>query len=177
MLAEGSIEAKILELVSHSIENMGYEVVRVRMQGSGASSALQIMIDRLDGKTITVDDCEKVSKHVSAVLDVADPIADAYNLEISSPGVDRPLTRKKDFIKFAGLEVKLESRDKIDGQAKFRGKLIGVEDETVLLDLNIIDMTDPGTAKQVKIEFNNIKNAKLVLTDELMAAFSKMGDG
>lgn len=176
VLAEDSIEIKILELLAPSVLNMGYEIVRVKLQGSGDARSLQIMMERLDEKMIVVEDCEKVSKHISALLDVEDPIQDAYNLEVSSPGVDRPLTRLKDFTRFAGFEVKLESKSKIDGQGKFRGKLVGLEGEDVILDLNIIDMANPGVPKQVRIAFNNIRNAKLVLTDELMAAFAKAGN-
>ena len=171
MLAEDTIEIKILELIAPSALSMGYEIVRIRMQGSGEAKSLQVMIERADGKMIAVEDCEKVSKHVSALLDVEDPITDAYNLEVSSPGVDRPLTRLKDFSKFAGFEVKLESKGKIDGQAKFRGKLVGLEAEDVVMDLNIIDLANPGVPKRVKIGFNNIRNAKLILTDELMSAY------
>lgn len=172
MLAEDTIEVKILQLLAPSIENMGYEVVRVRMQGSGSAKALQVMIDRTDGKMIGVEDCEKVSKHISALLDVEDPIDTSYNLEVSSPGVDRPLTRLKDFIRYAGFEIKLEANSKIDGQAKFRGNLVGLENENIVMDLNIIDITNPGMPKRVKIPFSNLRNAKLVLTDELMAAFA-----
>jgi len=173
MLAEDTIEMKIVELLSSSVLAMGYEIVRVKMQGSGGAKSLQIMIDRADGKLIAVEDCEKVSAHVSALLDVEDPIADAYNLEVSSPGVDRPLTRRKDFTRYAGFEMKLESKGQIEGQAKFRGKLVGLDGEDVVMDLNIVDMANPEKPKRVKIDFNNIRNAKLVLTDDLMDAFAK----
>ena len=173
MLAEDSIEVKILNIINSSVESMGYEIVRVRLQGSGEGKVLQVMIDRADGKMIGVEDCEKVSRHISALLDVEDPIEDAYNLEVSSPGVDRPLTRLKDFAQFAGFEIKLEAKKKIEGQGKFRGKLAGVDGEDVLLDLNVVDLASPDKPKQVKIAFDNIKNAKLLLTDELMDHFSK----
>lgn len=166
--AEDSIEENILGLIEASVEAIGYEIVRVRLRGTKASKSLQIMIDRKDGEMITVDDCEKVSQHVSALLDVEDPIAEAYNLEISSPGIDRPLTRIKDFINFAGCEVKLEASAKIDGQARFRGKLIGMEDNDVVLEINVVDFIDPLSSKRVKINFDSVKNAKLVMTDELM---------
>jgi len=173
MLAEDTIEMKVADLLVASVLSLGYEIVRVKMQGSGAAKSLQIMIDRADGGLIAVEDCEKVSAHVSALLDVEDPIADAYNLEVSSPGVDRPLTRLKDFTKYSGFEIKLESKGKIEGQAKFRGKLVGLDGEDVVMDLNIIDIANPEKPKRVKIGFNNIRNAKLILTDELMDAFAK----
>jgi ribosome maturation factor RimP len=173
MLAEDSIEIKVLGILSPSVESMGYEIVRIRMQGSGEAKALQIMIERADGKMINVEDCEKVSKQASALLDIEDPIDEAYSLEISSPGLDRPLTRPKDFVNYAGLEIKLESKAKIDGQAKFRGKLVGMEGSDVMLDLNVIDLASPEKSKRVKIGFDNVKNAKLVLTNELMAEYQK----
>ncbi len=173
MIADDSVEIKVLSIISPSIESMGYEIVRVRMQGSGDARALQIMVDRKDGKMIVIEDCEKVSKHVSAVLDVEDPIPEAYNLEVSSPGVDRPLTRLKDFEKFAGFEVKIDTKNKIAGQAKFRGNLIGVEGDEVLLGLNIVDLANPEKPKQVRLAFDDIRNAKLVLTNELMKYFEK----
>jgi ribosome maturation factor RimP len=173
MLAEDALEVKVVGIISGSLLAMGYEVVRVKMQGAGSAKALQIMIERVDGKLIAVEDCEKVSQHVSALLDVEDPISEAYNLEVSSPGVDRPLTRLKDFAKYAGFDIKLESKGKIDGQAKFRGKLIGLDGDVVLMDLNVVDLANPGVPKRVRVDFNNIRNAKLVLTDALMDAFTQ----
>ncbi len=162
MLAEDTIELKIAEVINSSIENMGYELVRVKMQGSGGAKALQIMIDRIDGKAINVDDCERVSRQISVVLDVEDPIADPYDLQVSSPGLDRPLTREKDFVKYAGSDIKLESRTKINGQAKFRGKLVGVENGNIVVDLNIADLVNSNVSKKLEIAFDNIKNAKIV---------------
>lgn len=173
MLAEDTIEIKVLDMLSPSIQSMGYEIVRIKLNGSGAARALQVMIDRADEKAITVDDCEKVSKHVSALLDVDDPIQEGYNLEVSSPGIDRPLTRLKDFIRFSGFDAKIDSRIKIEGQGKFRGKLVGCEGEEILLDLNVVDMANPSVPKRVKINFNNVRSAKLVLTDELMDFYAK----
>jgi len=139
---------------------MGYEVVRVQISG-GQRSILQIMAERADGAPMTVEDCADISRSVSALLDVEDPIREAYTLEVSSPGIDRPLTRLKDFERFAGFEARLESRMAIDGRKRFKGMLKGVEDGLVCVD------TEQGPAR---LEFDNILRAKLVLTDELIRA-------
>jgi ribosome maturation factor RimP len=119
---------------------------------------LQIMADKPQGG-IEVDDCADISNAVSAVLDVEDPISDAYNLEVSSPGIDRPLTRLKDFEMFEGYEAKLETHDMIDGRRRFKGELAGVEGTEVLINV------EEGT---IGLEFDWLSDAKLVLTDDLI---------
>lgn len=157
MDATGRIE----KIITPSVEAMGYELVRVQISG-GLRSVLQIMAERADGAAMTVEDCADISRSVSALLDVEDPIRDAYTLEVSSPGIDRPLTRLKDFERFAGFEAKLDTRlASADGRKRFRGTLKGVEDGLVCID------TEQGAAR---LEFDNILRAKLVLTDELIRA-------
>jgi len=146
---------------------MGYEVVRVQISG-GQRAILQIMAERADGAPMTVEDCADISRSVSALLDVEDPIREAYTLEVSSPGIDRPLTRLKDFERFAGFEARLESRMAIDGRKRFKGMLKGVEDGLVCID------TEQGPAR---LEFDNILRAKLVLTDELIRASQEQQEG
>ena len=146
---------------------MGYEVVRVQISG-GQRAILQIMAERADGAPMTVEDCADISRSVSALLDVEDPIREAYTLEVSSPGIDRPLTRLKDFERFAGFEARLESRMAIDGRKRFKGMLKGVEDGLVCID------TEQGAAR---LEFDNILRAKLVLTDELIRASQEQQEG
>lgn len=119
------------------------------------------MAERADGAPMTVDDCADISHAVSALMDVEDPIAGPYTLEVSSPGIDRPLTRLKDFERFAGFEAKLESRLAVDGRKRFKGLLRGVEAGEILLD------TEQGPAR---VPFDNVLRAKLVLTDELIRA-------
>ncbi|MCW2245148.1 ribosome maturation factor RimP [Azospirillum fermentarium] len=119
------------------------------------------MAERADGAAMTVDDCADISHAVSALLDVEDPISGPYTLEVSSPGIDRPLTRLKDFERFAGFEAKLESRIAVDGRKRFKGLLRGVEEGEILLD------TEQGPAR---VPFDNVLRAKLVLTDELIRA-------
>lgn len=143
---------------------MGYELVRVLLQGR-QDLTLQIMAERSDRQPMTVDDCADISRAVSAILDVEDPISGAYTLEVSSPGIDRPLTRPQDFERFAGFDAKVETLQPVEGRKRFRGKVLGL-DEQGQLRLVI------ETGEQA-IPLAMIKTAKLVLTDELIAAAMK----
>ncbi len=125
---------RIAETIEPALAAMGYEIVRVQLGGGRRSPTLQIMCDRLDGQGLTLDDCAEISRLASAVLDVEDPIAGEYTLEVSSPGLDRPLTRPKDFDRFAGCEARIELSLPVDGRKRFRGVLRGLEGETVLLE-------------------------------------------
>lgn len=157
LIAKTALDRRMAEIVAPVIEDMGFELVRLRMQG-GETSTLQIMAERPEGG-IEVDDCASISNAVSAVLDVEDPIIDAYNLEVSSPGIDRPLTRLKDFDSFEGFEAKLETAEMIDGQKRFRGTLAGTEGDEVLLNI------EQGT---IGLKFEWLSEAKLIMTDELI---------
>ena len=150
---------RIEDMITAPLENLGYEVVRVQISGSQRQT-LQVMAERLDGKPIVVEDCAMISRTLSALFDVEDPISGAYTLEVSSPGLDRPLTRPKDFARFAGLEARIELRRLIDGRRRFRGKLAGLDNDTVRIDVD-------GTV--VELPFAEIDRAKLILTDELLA--------
>ena len=158
LIAKAPMDQRLAEIVMPVIEGLGYELVRLRYMG-GKTPTLQIMADKPDGG-IEVDDCAIISKDVSAVLDVEDPIVDEYNLEVSSPGIDRPLTRLKDFEAWQGYEVKLETTELIDGRKRFKGMLRGVEDGEILVDI------PEGT---IGLQFDWLADAKLVLTDELLA--------
>ena len=125
---------RIAAAIEPGLAAMGYEIVRMQLGGSGRSPTLQIMCDRLDGKPLTLDDCTGISRLASAVLDVEDPIAGEYTLEVSSPGLDRPLTRPKDFDRFAGSEARLELSLPVDGQKRFKGVLRGLENDAVILE-------------------------------------------
>jgi len=144
-----------------AIEDLGFELVRVRLM-SGKSTTLQVMADRPDGG-IEVDDCAEISNAVSAVLDVEDPILDAYTLEVSSPGIDRPLTRLKDFETYEGYEAKLETAELIDGRRRFKGMLAGVEGDEVLINID-----EDGAPVTIGLTFDWLSDAKLVLTDDLI---------
>ncbi|WP_147109737.1 ribosome maturation factor RimP [Tateyamaria sp. syn59] len=157
LIAKAAIDRRLAEIITPVIEDLGYELVRVRLM-SGKETTLQIMADKPDGG-IEVDDCAAISTAVSATLDVEDPILDAYTLEVSSPGIDRPLTRLKDFDMFEGYEAKLETDELIDGRRRFKGVLAGIEDDEVLI--NVAEGT-------IGLKFEWLSDAKLVLTDELI---------
>ncbi|MEO0764640.1 MAG: ribosome maturation factor RimP [Pseudomonadota bacterium] len=157
LIAKAAIDRRLAEIITPVIEDLGYELVRVRLM-SGKESTLQIMADKPEGG-IEVDDCAAISTAVSATLDVEDPILDAYTLEVSSPGIDRPLTRLKDFDMFEGYDAKLETDELIDGRRRFKGILAGVEDDEVLI--NVAEGT-------IGLKFEWLSDAKLVLTDELI---------
>ncbi|MCA0136061.1 ribosome maturation factor RimP [Pseudosulfitobacter pseudonitzschiae] len=157
LIAKAAIDRRMAEIITPVIEDLGFELVRVRLM-SGKESILQIMAERPDGG-IEVDDLAEISTAVSATLDVEDPILDAYTLEVSSPGIDRPLTRLKDFATFEGYEAKLETDELIDGRRRFKGELAGVEDDEVLINI------DEGT---IGLKFEWLSDAKLVLTDDLI---------
>ncbi|WP_225770391.1 ribosome maturation factor RimP [Inquilinus sp. Marseille-Q2685] len=155
---------QVRAIVAPSLEAMGYEVVRVLMTGGEHRPQLQIMAERIDRRGMTVDDCAEISRAVSAILDVEDPIPTAYTLEVSSPGIDRPLTRPADYERFLGHEARLETRVPVDGRKRFRGVLAGIEGETVLLRSEEIG------EEPVRLPFAEIQRAKLILTDALIEA-------
>ncbi|MDW3223733.1 MAG: ribosome maturation factor RimP [Paracoccaceae bacterium] len=157
LIAKAAIDRRMAEIITPVIEDLGFELVRVRLM-SGKSTILQIMADKPEGG-IEVDDCAVISQAVSAILDVEDPILDEYTLEVSSPGIDRPLTRLKDFEMFEGYEAKIETGELIDGRRRFKGALAGIENNEVLINL------DEGT---IGLKFDWLSDAKLVLTDDLI---------
>lgn len=161
LIAKTAIDRKLAEIISPVIEGMGFELVRLRLQG-GNTHTLQIMAERPTGG-IEVDECADISNAVSAVLDVEDPLSDAYVLEVGSPGIDRPLTRLKDFETFEGYDAKIETAELIDGRKRFKGVLAGVEGEEVLINLE-----SQGETVTVGLQFDWLADAKLVMTDELI---------
>jgi ribosome maturation factor RimP len=158
--------AEVERLIAPSLAEMGYDIVRVQLSGERRAK-LQLMVERQDGGGMTVDDCAIVSRAVEAILDVADPIAGAYVLETSSPGIDRPLTRRGDFERFAGFDARIEMRMPVDGRRRFSGRLLGLEGDLVRL------ATEGG---EIALPIADMAKAKLVLTDELLAA-SQAGRG
>ena len=161
LIAKTQIDRRLAEIITPVIEGMGFELVRIRLQG-GKTPLLQIMAERPDGG-IEVDDCAEISTAVSAVLDVEDPVEEAYTLEVSSPGIDRPLTRLKDFDTWQGYEAKLETTELIDGRRRFKGPLAGTEDGEVLIEIE-----DQGAPVTIGLQFDWLSDAKLVLTDDLI---------
>ncbi len=162
LIAKTAIDRRMAEIVNPVLEGMGFELVRVRLMSSTKSKTLQIMAERPEGG-IEVDECAEISTAVSAILDVEDPIEDEYTLEVSSPGIDRPLTRLKDFETFEGYEAKIETTEMIDGRRRFKGEIAGVEGDEVLLTLD-----DNGEEVTIGLNFDWLSDAKLVLTDDLI---------
>ncbi len=169
MLEQG-LDARVAAIAEPVIEDLGFRLVRVRYSGLNGGT-LQIMAERPDG-TMTVEGCETVSRALSPVLDVEDPISGAYNLEVSSPGIDRPLVRRSDFEFWAGHTAKIELAVLFEGRKRFRGLLLGVEGETVIVRLPDASPDQPDT---VKLPIADISDARLVMTDELIEAALKAG--
>ena len=150
----------ITDMIKDPLEEMGLWVVRVRMMGGDEATILQIMIDRLDGSLVDVKNCENASHMISALMDVEDPITNAYDLEVSTPGIDRPLVRAQDWTKYVGHLTKAELRNSTaEGRRRFKGTIVSFENDIIVLELD---------NSQVEIEFNEIETASLVLTDELL---------
>ncbi|WP_300542771.1 ribosome maturation factor RimP [Maricaulis sp.] len=160
---------RIAALADPLAEELGLEVVRVRVM-SGKRQRLQIMIDRLDGTGVDVDDCARLSRALSDVFEVEDPISGEYDLEISSPGIDRPLTALSHFERWEGYEARIELDRLAEGRKRYKGILAGIEDGHVLLDMDREDET-------TLIPFDWIAEAKLVLTDALIEADLKARGG
>ena len=163
LIQDSGLAARVANIVEPVLEGLGLRLVRVRVSAA-AGCTVQIMAERADG-TMSIEDCELVSRTLSPVLDVADPIEKAYRLEISSPGIDRPLVRKSDFERYAGHEVRIEMITPIDGRKRFRGKLDGTEGEAAKLHR---DDAAEGEAADVVLPIEQMSEAKLVLTDDLV---------
>ncbi len=149
----------IERLITPTLDALGYELVRVQIAG-GIRKTLQVMAEPKTGRHMSLEDCAELSRAISAVLDVEDPIADAYSLEVSSPGIDRPLTRPKDFARFAGHEAKVETTEPVDNRKRFKGKLLGLAADAVRLEVD---------GAEIALPLALIHKAKLVLTDALIA--------
>lgn len=161
MRAKTGEDRKLLELLEPVAEGLGLEIVRIRLMGGTQRRRLQIMAERPSDHEINVEECAALSRAVSEVMDAADPISGEYMLEVSSPGIDRPLTRLEDFETFSGLEARLETDRLVEGRKRFKGRLAGIEDQDVLVDLDDEDET-------ALIPFAWLADAKLVLNDELL---------
>ncbi|MEO1469436.1 MAG: ribosome maturation factor RimP [Pseudomonadota bacterium] len=164
LVAKAPIDQRLATIVTPTVEGMGFSLVRLRLMG-GRRATLQIMAERPDG-TMEIEDCAQLSRALSAVLDVEDPVASAYTLEVSSPGIDRPLTRLADFDRWEGFEARLETEELIEGRKRFRGILAGTEEGEVLIEI------EEGT---IGLDFAWLADAKLVLTDELVAESLRRG--
>jgi len=157
---------RIEEIVAPTIVGMGFELVRVALSRGGT---LQIMIEPADGRPMDVEDCAKLSRALSAVLDVEDPISDAYTLEVSSPGIDRPLTREKDYARWAGHIARVETAEPVEGRRRFKGTLLGLEAGTVKLKLE--------DGREALVPLGIITRAKLEITDALLDEHRRAQEG
>ena len=151
---------RVQHLIEPSIEDLGFDIVRVRITGK-EKLLMQVMVEHKDGQGMTVEDCATVSRAISALLDVEDPVKGTYTLEVSSPGLDRPLTRLNDFNRFQGFDAKIETNRPLDGRRRFKGRLLGVDGESVRI---LVD------DQEMKLPHPEIHRAKLLLTDDLIAA-------
>lgn len=163
LIVETGLDRRVADIIEPTIEQIGYRLVRVRLS-SQHGMTLQIMCERNDG-TMTVEDCEAVSMAISPVLDVEDPIDKAYHLEVSSPGIDRPMVRKSDFSRWQGHLVKCETSILIDGRKRFRGKIVSADGDAFTVER---DQPAYGEAPTVTIPFSALAEAKLILTDDLI---------
>ena len=168
VVADTGLDARIAAIVEPVIEQMGYHLVRVRITGNNGTT-VQIMAERHDG-TMTVDDCEAISRAIAPALDVEDPIDRAYHLEVSSPGIDRPLVRRHDFALWAGHLMKLETREPVMGRRRYRGRVISVGEDGFVLEA---DTPSYGGEPRVAVPFAQVQDARLILTDELIEASLK----
>ena len=170
LIVEQGVAARVAAIVEPVLIASGYRLVRVKVSGLDGCT-VQIMAERPDG-TMKVEDCEIVSRALSPVLDVSDPIDRAYRLEVSSPGMDRPLVRRSDFERFAGHELKVEMAVAINGRRRFRGLLLGVEGETARIRRSD---ASPGEDSEAVLPIEDMSEAKLVLTDALIAESLRRG--
>jgi ribosome maturation factor RimP len=161
-IQETGLASDLAVLVEPVLDSLGFRLVRIEVSGREGKT-VQIMAERPDG-TITIDDCEAISRALSPLLDVQDIVSDAYRLEISSPGIDRPLVRPSDFVDWAGSEAKIEVKAPIDGRKRFRGRIEGFENGEALVE---VDLGEEGL-KVIGLAVELIASARLVLTDELI---------
>ncbi|MBA8877327.1 ribosome maturation factor RimP [Phyllobacterium myrsinacearum] len=163
IITETGIDARVAGIIEPVLESIGFRLVRVRLSGLNGLT-LQIMTERFDG-TMTVEDCELVSRTMSPVLDVEDPIDRHYHLEVSSPGIDRPLVRKSDFTTWSGHVVKVDTSAVLSGRKKFRGRIAAVTEDAVTIES---DQASYGDEPVIEVPFELISDARLILTDDLI---------
>jgi ribosome maturation factor RimP len=163
-----NIVEKVTATIEPSLSALGYALVQIKLAEGARHKTLTVMAERADGQGMSFDDCTLISQTAGALLEVDDPITGAYDLEVCSPGVDRPLTRRDDFSRFAGQEAKIETMIPIDGRRRFRGIIERMENETITLKM---------PEGEVKIEFRNIRNAKLMASEALAGKLKKKKNG
>ncbi len=170
LITENGVAARVTAIIEPVVEDLGFRIVRVKVTGTNGCT-VQIMAERPDG-TISVDECEAISRAISPVLDLEEPIAQAYYLEVSSPGIDRPLVRASDFERWTGYDAKIEMAVPLEGRKRFRGFIRGVEGEAVLVELPDVKEADE---RLVRLPLSDLGEARLVLTDELVRESLRRG--
>ncbi|MCJ2129019.1 ribosome maturation factor RimP [Methylobacterium sp. E-045] len=174
LITETGVAARVVQVIEASIEGLGYRVVRVRVSSANGCT-VQIMAERPDG-TMTVDDCETVSRAISPLLDLDDPVGKAYYLEISSPGIDRPLVRAVDFERWAGYEAKIELAIPLDGRKRFRGIIRTPNADGLTVPIDLPDVKE-GLPSRIDLPLRDLGDAYLVLTDDLVRESLRRGGG
>jgi ribosome maturation factor RimP len=169
LIAESGLAARVAHIVEPALTDLGYRLVRVRVSGLDGCT-VQIMAERPDG-TMPIEDCEATSRALSPLLDVTDPLDRSYRLEISSPGIDRPLVRRSDFERHIGREVKVEMANAVDGRRRFRGLLTGVDGQSARIHIEGV----PDEQREASLPIEQMLEAKLVLTDDLIAESLRRG--
>jgi ribosome maturation factor RimP len=154
--------AKLTALIAPEVEALGFDLVRVKLFGGAGDITLQVMAERPDTRQLTIDDCAELSRRISDVMDVEDPIESEYRLEVSSPGIDRPLTRMSDFTDWAGHEARIVLTAPVEGRKQLTGDLVGVEGDNITIAVN--------KHGEMTIGFDQVADAKLLFTDRLLAA-------
>ncbi|HEX4695283.1 ribosome maturation protein RimP [Sphingomonas sp.] len=160
--------ARLTELIEPEAAALGFDLVRVRMFGAGDDRTLQVMAERPDTRQLTIDDCAELSRRISDTFDEIDPIEDAYRLEVSSPGIDRPLTRLKDFTDWVGHEARIKLTAEIDGRKQLTGDLAGLDGDRIAIDVK--------GHERMTVGFDQVADAKLLITDRLLAATAPISD-
>ncbi|CAA2157570.1 Ribosome maturation factor RimP [Methylobacterium brachiatum] len=172
LVRESGVAARVVQVIEGPVQGLGFRLVRVKVTNTNGCT-VQIMAERPDG-TFSIDDCEAVSRVISPVLDVDDPVGTAYNLEISSPGIDRPLVRVSDFARWAGYEAKVELSPPLDGRKRFRGILGAPDVEKLTVPIDLPDVKE-GLPSRVDLPLRDLAEAHLVLTDELIRESLRRG--
>ncbi|MEL6061070.1 ribosome maturation factor RimP [Methylobacterium sp. DCY52] len=172
LVREAGVAARVAQVIEGPLQGLGFRLVRVKMSNINGCT-VQIMVERPDG-TFTIDDCEAVSRTISPLLDVDDPVGGAYNLEVSSPGINRPLVRVSDFARWAGYEAKVELSPPLDGRKRFRGILGAPDLDRQIVPIDLPDVKE-GLPSRIELPLKNLAEAHLVLTDELIRESLRRG--
>jgi len=172
LVRESGVAARVVQVIEGPVQGLGFRLVRVKVTNTNGCT-VQIMAERPDG-TFSIDDCEAVSRAISPVLDVDDPVGTAYNLEISSPGIDRPLVRVSDFARWAGYEAKVELSPPLDGRKRFRGVLGAPDAEKLTVPIDLPDVKE-GLPSRIDLPLRDLADAHLVLTDDLIRESLRRG--